>query len=105
METNTLYHNVPDTLRLVGDSAYAGQSDKVTATMDAHSPQTKELFARMKSMQETCFKRLKDFKVLRKSFCHGKNTKDKLEKVGMSFDAVTVLVQLDIATGHPLFEV
>ena len=100
-----LYHNLPDTLRLVGDSAYAGQFDKVTTTMDAHSAETKELFARMKSMQETCFKRIKDYKVLRESFRHGKNTKDKLKKVGMSFDAVVVLVQLDIATDHPLFEV
>ena len=73
--------------------------------MDAHSAETKELFARMKSMQETCFKRIKDYKVLRESFRHGKNTKDKLKKVGMSFDAVVVLVQLDIATDHPLFEV
>ena len=75
-----LYHNSPDTLRLVGDSAYAGQFDKVTTTMDAHSAETEELFARMKSMQETCFKRIKDYKVLRESFCHGKNTKDKLKK-------------------------
>ena len=73
--------------------------------MDAHSAERNELFARMKSMQEICLKRLKDYKVLHESFHHGKNTKDKLEKVGMSFDAVVVLVQLDIATDHPLFEV
>ena len=59
----------------------------------------------MKSMQETCFKRLKDFKVLRNSFHHGKNTADKLEKIKMSFDAAAVLVQYDIENGHPLFQV
>ena len=59
----------------------------------------------MKSIQETCFKRLKDFKVLRNSFCHGKNTVDKLEQIKMSFDAAVVLVQYDIENGHLLFQV
>ena len=56
-------------------------------------------------MQETCFKRLKDFKVMRSSFRHEKNMADKLEKIKMSFDAAAVLVQYDIENGHPLFQV
>ena len=59
----------------------------------------------MKSMQETCFKRFKDFKVLRESFRHGTGTDNKLEKIKTSFEAVAVLVQYDIENGHPLFEV
>ncbi|KAL7552212.1 hypothetical protein ACHAWF_015432, partial [Thalassiosira exigua] len=63
-DKSSLYFHVPKNVKLVGDSAYLGQPDKVTTTRDAHKPATKKLFARMKSMQETCFKRLKDFKVL-----------------------------------------
>jgi hypothetical protein len=65
---SSLYFNVPESVKLVGDSAYAGQPDKVTTTKDAHSPTTKRLFARMKSMLETCHGRLKNFKVVRESF-------------------------------------
>ena len=62
---SSLYFKLPEGLRLVGDSAYKGQLDKVSITNDAHNPETKELFARMKSMQETVFKRMNDFKVSR----------------------------------------
>ena len=79
-----LYFHIPDGVKLVGDSAYEGQPDKVTTTKDAHNAATKELFARMKSMQETCFKRFKDFKVLRHSFRHGSGTDDKLAKIKTS---------------------
>ena len=78
---SSLYFNLLEGLRLVGDSAYKGQPDKVSTTNAAHDPSTIELFARMKSMQETLFKRLKDFKVLRGPSCHGQGTKDKLEKI------------------------
>ena len=93
-------------VKLVGDSAYEGQADVVTTTKDAHKPATKKLFARMKSMQETCFKRLKDFKVLRESFRHGKKgTADKLEAIQRSFEATAVLLQYDFEDGYRLFEV
>ena len=59
----------------------------IQITYDAHNPATKELFARMKSMQETVFKRMKDFKVLRGPFRHGQGTEDKLEKIKLCFEA------------------
>jgi len=102
---SSLYFNLPKGLRLVGDSAYEGQPDKVSTTNDAHDPATKELFARMKSLQETLFKRLKDFKVVRGPFRHGQGTEDKLEKIKLCFEACLVLVQYDIENGHPLFQV
>ena len=101
----SLYNKLPAGLRLVGDSAYDGQPDKVSTTKDAHDSKTKKLFARMKSLQESVFKRMKDFKVLRDAFRHGKGTQDKLEKIKMVFEAVAVLVEYDIENGHPLFEV
>ena len=63
------------------------------------------MVTRMKSMQETCFKRFKDFKVLNDSFRHGKNTDDKLAKIKSSFEAVAVLLQYDFENGARLFEV
>ena len=102
---SSLYFHVLRTPKLVGDSTYAGQLDKSTTTMDVHAPEAKNLFVRMKSTQETCFKRLKDFKVLRNSFRHGKNTADKLETIKVSFDAAAMLVQYVIENGHPLFQV
>ncbi len=102
---SSLYFHLPKFARLIGDSAYEGQLDKVSTTKDAHKPATKKLFARMKSMQETCFKRFKDFKVLNGSFRHGKNTEDKLAKIKSSFEAVAVLLQYDFENGARLFEV
>ena len=101
----SLYHKLPAGVRAVGDSAYAGQADKVVATSGAHAPATKKLFARMKSMQETCFKRMKHFNVLSTTFRHGSGTQDKLKKVSDAFDAVAVLTQYDFENGFPLFEV
>lgn len=92
-------------VKLVGDSAYGGQPDVVTTTQDAHKPATKNLFKRMKSMQETCFKRFKDFKVLDSRFRHGKGTDAKLEKMQAAFEATAVLLQYDFENGHRLFEV
>ena len=102
---SSLYFNKPEHLMLIGDSAYLGQEDAVRTTKDAHQPASKKLFARLKSLQETCFKRMKDFKVLRESFRHGKGTNDKLQKIKLSFEACAVLLQYDFETGHNLFDV
>ena len=103
-EKSALYFHIPKNVKLVGDSAYAGQPDKVATTKDAHDRQTKELFARMKSLQETVFKRIKDFKIMR-HFRHGSGTKDRLEKIKIAFEATAVLVEYDIEYEKPLFEV
>ena len=36
-----MYFNVPNGVKLVGDSAYQGQNDKVTTTMDGGSRTSK----------------------------------------------------------------
>ncbi len=59
----------------------------------------------MKSLQETLFKRLKDFKVVRGPFRHGQGTDDKLEKIKLCFEASLVLDQYDIENEYPLFQV
>ena len=60
----SLYRNMPDTLRLVRNLAYAGQSNKVTATIDTHSPQTKKTICKNEVHAGHMLQRLKDFKVL-----------------------------------------
>jgi hypothetical protein len=101
-----LYNNAPAAVKFVGDSAYNGQPDKVTTTKDAHSKVTKELFARVKSLNETANGRFKSFKAVRESFRHGKKgTEDKLARIKVAFEAAAVLIQYDIENGHSLFEV
>ena len=104
--STSLYNNAPNGVKFVGDSAYTGQPDKVTTTLDAHSKKTKVLFGRIKSLNETANGRLKNFKVVRESFCHGKGDVDgKLAKIKLAFEAAAVLVEYDIENGHSLFEV
>lgn len=103
---SSLYNNAPSGVKFVGDSAYTGQPDKVTTTLDAHSKTTKTLFGRIKSLNETANGRLKNFKVVRDSFRHGKkDSDDKMAKIRLSFEAAAVLVEYDIENGHSLFEV
>ena len=104
-DRDSLYFNVPDGVKLVGDSAYAGQLDKVTTTQDAHKASTKKLFGRIKSLNEKANGRFKNFRAVRDSFRHGKNENDKLKKIKMAFEATAVLVQYDIESGHDLYEV
>jgi hypothetical protein len=109
-----LYWNVPQGVKLVGDSGYSGQQDKVTTTKDAHSKETKQLFARIKSQVETANGRFKNFKILTTGFRHyagpagiedEQKTIAKLSKIKTAFEAVVVLVEYDIENGHPLFVV
>ena len=59
----------------------------------------------MKSLQETVFKRIKDFKILSQTFRHGSGTENRLEKIKFAFEAVAVLVEYDIEYEKSLFEV
>lgn len=102
---DALYFHIPEGVKLVGDSGYDGQRDKVTTTMDAHAPDTKALFKRIKSQLESCNGRFKNFKVARESFRHGRDTLNKMKSHKKAFEACVVLVQYDIENGHSLFEV
>lgn len=100
-----LYFNIPQSItKLVGDSGYSGQPDKVTTTSDAHAPESKGLFKRIKSMLETCNGRFKNFNVINHAFRQKGGTDEKLRKHKAAFEAVAVLVQYDIESGQSLFE-
>ena len=106
---SSLYHRIPDGKRLIGDSGYIGEPEKVSATLGGHAPKTKEFFARCKSRQETLFTRMKQLNILGgPSFRHkgkqGKGSQGRLEVHRLVFDAVIVVMQYTLESGYPLFD-
>ncbi len=89
---------------MIGNSGYKGELSKISTTVDAHSAEVKEFFARAKSRQETINTRLKSFNVLSCHFCHGKCVENKLRLHQTCFEAICVLVQYDLAE-HGLMEI
>ena len=67
-EMTALYFHLPKNMKLVGDSAYGDQLDKVIITKDAHKPTTAKLSVTMKSLHGSTFMRFKDFWIIRKFF-------------------------------------
>ncbi len=59
----------------------------------------------MCSRQETFFKGLKDWRILKHYFTYGKGTKDRMEMHNMLVKAIAVICQNDYENGHPPFEV
>lgn len=103
-DQNALYFKIPEGKRLIGDSGYLGEPDKVTTTLGGHSKEVKAFLARAKSRQETVFTRYNNFKILNDGFRHGKNgLKAKLKLHKSVFDAISVVIQYDLESGHPLF--
>ncbi len=59
----------------------------------------------MCSCQETFFKGLKDWRILKHHFAYGRGTKDRKEMHKMVVEAIAVIGQYDYENGHPPFEV
>jgi len=104
-DKNALYFQIPEGKKLIGDSGYTGEPEKISTTMKEHDAHVKEFFARAKSRHETFNTRLKFFGVLSGRFRHGKGADDKLKQHKTCFEAVCVLVQYDMENGHPLMEI
>jgi hypothetical protein len=100
-----LYFKVPKDKRLIGDSGYEGEASKISTTMEDHTSEVKEFFARAKSRHETFNTRLKFFGILSGRFRHGKGEDDKKRLHKMCFEAVCVLVQYSIELENPLMEI
>jgi hypothetical protein len=103
-DANALYFQILEEKKLIGDSGYKGEQSKISTTVDAHSAEVKEFFARAKSWQETINNRLKSFNILSCCFCHGKGVKNKLRLNQTCFEAISVLVHYDLAE-HGLMEI
>ena len=107
---SSLYHQIPDGKRLVGDSGFVGEPTKISTTLGGHSGETKELFARFKSRGETLFRAYKALEITGgSSFRHkgkrGGGAKGKMAFHGLVFDAITVVMQYSLETDGPLFDI
>lgn len=80
---SSLFHKMLPEKRVVGDSGYAGEPDKVSITLAGHSPQTKELFARIKSRGESLFRAYKSLNIMGGApFRHTKVSKGEGQRRG-----------------------
>jgi hypothetical protein len=64
-----------------------------------------KILARVCSRQETFFKGLKDWRILKHRFAYERGTKDRTEMHKMVVEAIPVICQYDYENGHPPFEV
>ena len=90
---------------MVGDRGYEGKPSMIVVMRDEHSKEFKKFLARVNSRQETFFKGLKDWKILRGRFTYGNTTKVRVQLRKMAVEAITVICQYDYKNGHPPFEV
>ena len=68
-DQEALYFKIKQGDRIVGDSGYEGEPSKIVVMRDEHSKEFKKFLTRVSSHQETFFKGLKDWKILRERFC------------------------------------
>jgi len=100
-----VYFKLKDGERMIGDSGYNGEPNKLTVWKDEHAKGLKKFIGRVCARQETFFKGLKDWKILRDRFAYGKTTKERMELHKMVVEAIAVIRQYDYENGHPPFEV
>ena len=68
---------IPKGKRLIGDSGYKGEPEKISTTSREHSKEVKDFFGRAKERQETFDAMMKIFNILSRCFVHGKGAEDK----------------------------
>jgi hypothetical protein len=100
-----LYFQVKQGDQIVGDSGYEGKPSKIVVMRDKHSKEFKKFLARVASRQETFFKGLKDWKILKDHFACGNSTKERMKLHNMAVKAIAVIRQYNYENGHPSFEV
>ena len=98
-----LKSKIPPGKRVIGDRIYSRSKEP---TISGRNPldikEVAELKERAKARHETFNSRIKTFEILATRF---RSTKNHLQKHKQVFEACCVLVQYDIDTGSPLFEV
>jgi hypothetical protein len=102
---NALYFKVRQGNQLVGDSEYEGKPSKIVVMRDEHSKEFKGFLSRVCSRQETFFKGLKYWKILRCCFAYRSTTEGRKKLHKMAIEAIAVIRQYDCKNGHPPFGV
>jgi hypothetical protein len=72
---------------------------------DEHTQKYKKILARVCSHQETFFKGLKEWRILKRHFAYGRGTKERKETHKLVVETITVILQYDYENCHPPFEV
>jgi hypothetical protein len=88
--------------RGIADNGYVGEAILSTDN-DLDSAQVKRFKKRAKARQETLNARCKIFSVLAERFRHTGD--QRMERHGITFTAVVVIVQYEIEGASPLFDV
>ena len=104
-DQEALYFNIKQGDQIVGGSGYEGEPSKIVVMRDEHSKGFKKILARISSRQETFFKGLKDWKILRERFAYGSTTQERMKLHKMAVKAIAVIRQYDYENGHSPFEV
>ncbi len=104
-DQKALYFLIKQGDQIVGDSGYEGKPSKIVVMRDEHSKKFKEFLARFTSHQETFFKGLKDWKILRDCFAYGNTTKERMKLHKMAVKAIAVICQYDYKNGNPPLKV
>lgn len=96
----SLKDKIPAGKRAIADSSYRVEDGQtVSTTRRTDTAELKEFKARAKSRQETFNSRIKGFRILATEFRHG------IEHHKMVMESICILVQYDLESGHPLFQV
>jgi DDE superfamily endonuclease len=98
-EPDGILGKIPDGKKIIGDKAYRGEPDKISAPNPHDSLVSSTYKSRARSRHETFNKRIKDFQIISQPF------RNMLDKHQIAFEAICVLVQYDIETDNPLFDV
>ena len=94
-----LLHKLGQGLRVFADSGYKGYGHVLAYPNSNDLPQLRKFKQRAAARQETINTRLKTFKCMSTRFCHGP------ERHQLFFDAVIVILQLQMDNGSPLFQI
>jgi hypothetical protein len=90
---------VPDGKKVIADNIYVGLEHFIRRSNSLDSKAVSIFKARAKARQETLNGRLKFFKILSQRFRQHTDSKHKT-----AFEAVVVIVQLQMENGSPLFD-
>jgi hypothetical protein len=67
-DRNALYFKIKEGGQIVGDNGYTNEPSRIVVWRDEHPQKYKKIMARVCSHQETFFKGLKDWRILKHRF-------------------------------------
>lgn len=95
-DKNSLYFQIPDGKKAIGDSLYAGMPDKCTVALNGHNKVTRDLINLAKAREERYHGHTKEFNVLKYRFRHGSSADDMLSKHKLCVDSIHILLHFDL---------